>query len=183
MLSLVLTLYSFSDIGRVAYLKLAHRNLKAGIDRLFQNPNKYRDVSVEQDYGGSVNAFYLQKDKHTGFNEMKKLLLDNFYKKESELGYDVKVIVQWQAIHIGPDAQNPIFNKRIIGFIPLTDLNKNIDFKGHEDEMLTNMKWITHQDRLTQDLDTLLTNEIVVWATIFVVLATLLGSYVALKYD
>lgn len=179
MLSIFITIFSITDIGKNIYKDVFHQKLSKGIDKLFQVPNKYRHPNYKQDHGGSWHIFSLQNGKDTGYDEMKKVISSSYYKKESELGYKIKAIIQWQALHIGPDAMNPVFNKRLIAFIPLTDKNKDIDLKGHEDEMTKddekNIRWITHQDQLTKDLDTLFTNEMTMWAAAFALLATISG--------
>lgn len=169
-----LTFSSNTEFGRNLYRKSLCKQLNNGINKLFQEPNKYRDHKIEQRYVGKWNYFYLQKEKDAEFKKMKDFILDNYYTRD--LGYEIKVIVQYQMQHIGTDAMNPDFNIRPIFFVKETENNKDIDFKDASDEMMKEAIPITSQNILTQNLDTYFSNRIRTIVLILVIGVAILNS-------
>lgn len=154
-----LTWLSNTDYGKNMYKNICQPKLSSGINKLFQNPNKYRNPKVKQRHVSKLNFFYLQEDKDVEFEAIKNFILSNFYTRK--LDYKVKCIVQYQAAQVEKDAWNLNFVTRPIFFIKETENNRNIDFSNSSaDEMMKDKFLITTEHILTQNLDTFLGNGI-----------------------
>ncbi len=175
----ILTLESNTDFGRKLYKNYclpSLSGLRTGINKLFQEPNKYRDKDYPQRYSGKWNFFYLQKGKDREYDVMRNFILSNHYSRQ--LDYKVMAIAQYQAAHFERDAMNPNFNVRPIYFIKETEYNKNLDFKNtaDADTLMKDAIPITTEAILTQNLDSYFGNCLRTWALFMIIMASILNS-------
>lgn len=157
----VFTVLSFTDNGKIWYKDFFCKDLTYAINTLFQTPNKYRaaEREVKEGWCGGNRYFSLQKQNsanNKAFEVMRDFILDNFYTRN--LGYEVKVIVQYQAQSLTSDVNNVNFTFRPILFIKETNENKGLVFNNDTcDAMIKDAMLITTQESLTQNLDSFLT--------------------------
>ncbi|MCX5685919.1 MAG: hypothetical protein NTW09_00370 [Candidatus Omnitrophica bacterium] len=178
----VLNFASNTDCGRNMYRYKFCHTLNDGINKLFQNPNKYRDAEVKQRNFGISNFFYIRNDEKE-FNIMKELILSNFYRKKVD--YAIKAIIQYQEAQQGEDALNTNFNFRPVLFLKETRENKDSDVTWlTSDEIRKNCDLITSEGQLTRDIDSYLSNQIRMISMFFLVAAVFMNTiFFFLKTD
>jgi hypothetical protein len=182
----LLTWKSNTDSGRIMYKEYCLPRLSGlgtGMDKLFQQPNKYRNKDYPQRYSGKWNFFYLQNGKDKEFKAMKDFILSNHYTRQ--LSYEIKGIMQYQAAHSGGDAMNPQFNARPVFFIKKTESNKELDFGKTTDAdlLIKDAMPITTEAYLTQNLDAYFGNCLRTGALAMIIIASALNSIGALIGD